>query len=204
MQLGYFHVMAEPVSTVQALVRVHREADEATKALLKAEAIDQHGALILVQQTDEAVKAAIVAGVERLNAEAEAAPEGKTKSLTGSQQGDAKVNPKTGKAKATRNAVEALRDAAKGKDVQSGGKDATRAVAAPKAPATAETVGAVRARADAMMARAMAQSGLTDADRTYLCGVRDALEALFDAQWIVGTSHPHQTAANAVLARRKA
>lgn len=203
--------LGEPLSTVRALVRVATEADDATRALLADGRVDASTALVLVQQTPE-VRADIVAAVLDVTAAAEAAPSGAVVDPAVSQKPVATVDRATGRGRATRTFVESKRDEAKGRAPKRGGGDAAAKSApksaapeapAPEAPArpVADNVAAVRARADAAVARSLLTKPTTEGERAYVKGIRDALEALFDAEFTGGIAHPFPALVAAVLRR---
>lgn len=201
--------MGVPASTVRRLVRVVAQGDEATKALLSDGVITDGAALTLTQQTPE-VRAEVIEGVEALVAAAveAAAP---VAPVTGSQKGDAKPDAKSKRgATVTQTAVEALRDAAKGREVKAGGKDAAKAGAAKR-----ESDGVARPDAkrdpmgerDLRLARirrnalaTLASGTASEVERAYAQGLLDAVAVVFTGEGLTPVAgHPAPALAVALV-----
>ena len=199
--------MGVPVSTVRAQVRVATTGDDATKGLLADGVIDASSALVLTQQTPE-VRAEVVAGVESLVAAAveAAAP---VAPVTGSQKGDAKPDAASKRgAKVTRNAVEALRDAAKGREVTTGGRDAAKAgkresdgIARPDAkrdPMGERDLRLARIRRNALAT--LASGTATEVERAYAQGLLDAVAVVYTGEGLTPVAgHPAPALAVALV-----
>lgn len=202
--------MGVPVSTVRAQVRVATTGDDATKGLLADGVIDASSALVLTQQSPE-VREEVIAGVESLVAAA-VAEGAKVAPVTGSQKGDAKPDAKSKRgATVTRNAVEALRDAAKGREVATGGKDGAKAGTAAKPEkdgiARPDPKRDVLAERDLRLARirrnalaTLASGNATAVERAYAQGLLDAVAVAYTGDGVTpAAGHPAPALAVALV-----
>lgn len=178
--------MGVPESRVSRLARVAVQADDATKALLSDGVITDGAALTITQQTPEA-RADIVAGVEALVAAAAASPEGKVATVTGSRNGDARKDKTSKRGVAvTQSAVEALRDAAKGKPVTQGGKDSAKPKPASDGVARPDPKRDREGERDLRLAKVrrnalatLASGTASESERAYAQGLLDAVAYVY-------------------------